>query len=98
MSWRDWSSDVCSSHLLREQRDAWVKMQKETSDKNEDKPAKTGAVWHVVTRLPLVGESIEEWVEEGEKRSEERRVGKECRTRRPPCENKTDWTWGERGT
>src|SRR3712207_7437354 len=74
--WRDWSSDVCSSdlpsNLLQAQRDFF------------------GA--HTYERVDKPGIFHTEWLERGEQpvekaaepkpaRSEERRVGKECRSR-----------------
>src|SRR3712207_8652054 len=79
--WRDWSSDVCSSDLKAAQK---VQAQQ--------------AFLHHPKVLPFVGkfrsayrelflsdyESLYTLAEAGEKRSEERRVGKECRSRWSP--------------
>src|SRR3712207_8044674 len=77
--WRDWSSDVCSSDLYRTVGDMTC----------------TGAVRSTATTLAdVVAEIAATTVTErgetraddrvGEARSEERRVGKECRSRWSP--------------
>src|SRR5947209_11167559 len=85
--WRDWSSDVCSSDLTPQ-------VGCRTSKGN---PARGGQVVvvsekkrHLATetveaqppsKKPLEGENAETMLKEAVERSEERRVGKECRCR-----------------
>src|SRR5206468_6496453 len=84
---RDWSSDVCSSDLRRH-RDLLASRDKDTADLAADLRR---------TRLRLAGlllrpgrdpdahraavQKLTDEKEDLEKRSEERRVGKECRSR-----------------
>src|SRR5207249_6247275 len=71
---RDWSSDVCSSDLIApEPAHAQAPMQPKGTI--PDKPYKTGHMTFFTGPAAVLGE-------QSYKRSEERRVGKECRSRR----------------
>src|SRR3712207_8133024 len=80
--WRDWSSDVCSSDLLRDPR-AWdrirgIEAQFDWAHEGlVPAPVDAGAVLFLISRAQgtLDGPDL---------RSEERRVGKECRSRWSP--------------
>src|SRR5262249_59505384 len=72
----DWSSDVCSSDLKRKQ---WIEVwnsayRKAKKDGKSDKEAESSAFAQANAVAGPKG-----------KRSEERRVGKECRSRGWPC-------------
>src|SRR3712207_8480914 len=75
--WRDWSSDVCSSDLAaaapppvtREPALTWLPRMLASAPED-----RLTVVWHSVVR---------QYVDRAE-RSEERRVGKECRSRWSP--------------
>src|SRR5438445_10860519 len=71
--WRDWSSDVCSSDLRRRVAQGFADLSPHI------------AVWHPdrANRRRAVGAGS--WAIE---RSEERRVGKECRSRGAPYHQK----------
>src|SRR3712207_7951844 len=74
--WRDWSSDVCSSDLKE-----YISTNKENitrKDSNSVREEETVPVKEVVV------EKIEETKIDDSLRSEERRVGKECRSRWSP--------------
>src|SRR3712207_7461364 len=78
--WRDWSSDVCSSDLLRAVRDPAGLM---------DQPPEE--VLPMIARRylstfdnPAAQRMVRLMVGEAMRRSEERRVGKECRSRWSP--------------
>src|SRR3712207_8389837 len=81
--WRDWSSDVCSSDLAFEEAQLVL---------NEEGVAALAHVGRVVARRRHVEELVQVTlalelvarVEEVVTRSEERRVGKECRSRWSP--------------
>src|SRR5438093_13386529 len=87
----DWSSDVCSSDLIpgkeaRQEevdriRDEAVAALKERFPEQE---SYIGKILHDLERDEL----REMVLTEGVRRSEERRVGKECRYRRAPCQLK----------
>src|SRR3712207_9300296 len=67
--WRDWSSDVCSSDLV--------------SSLESDVPVELDTIRLADHWLPCVGLVTEQTLA-GVERSEERRVGKECRSRWSP--------------
>src|SRR3712207_7622717 len=74
--WRDWSSDVCSSDLSDEERPAAVEEHHRAEDRPD--PAHRGEV-------EGVPEPVHDHVAgRDDRRSEERRVGKECRSRWSP--------------
>src|SRR5690606_39723657 len=82
---RDWSSDVCSSDLLLQGFDPNVRVR--GGFKRADKSQKS--------QQQLVEEICRDWLrmkvvwgnnQTGQGRSEERRVGKECRSRGWRCE------------
>src|SRR3712207_8147380 len=75
--WRDWSSDVCSSDL-RVGLDR--SPEREVGECGEDAPLDRAAVVLMV----LLGEQPEHRPAVALARSEERRVGKECRSRWSP--------------
>src|SRR5699024_11309344 len=72
---RDWSSDVCSSDLVPD------------CSLREEQRAKTADVarWHRTVHPWLAPRSFRR---HSRHRSEERRVGKECRSRREPYQEK----------
>src|SRR2546428_9287985 len=82
---RDWSSDVCSSDLTlaasaRRRLGLW-----DIPDDQIDSLESRGTVQRtLVLRAPRSGDVTEKMVIEGQARSEERRVGKECRSRWSP--------------
>src|SRR5690349_24217689 len=76
-SLRDWSSDVCSSDLCHQEIPAATT----TSSSDTDRPAQLTVSFMVVP--PLRRRSGARRVA-GRSRSEERRVGKECRSRWSP--------------
>src|SRR5438445_12403713 len=83
--WRDWSSDVCSSDLGVETADA---------DAAVVEPGTVASV--TVTFVPLTFcVVVYDWFRLFKlaefRRSEERRVGKECRSRRAPNQQNTKW-------
>src|SRR3712207_8382105 len=80
--WRDWSSDVCSSDLMRDLRGEVYYAQDwfwEDWFRHLERPGR-----------PFVNrEEADQWLAQGREalkaaRSEERRVGKECRSRWSP--------------
>src|SRR5256885_12799593 len=73
----DWSSDVCSSDLLREKTGKGYQIAKATTDGNEAIAVGLPATKEHSGHTPELLTPIEE-------RSEERRVGKECRSRWSP--------------
>src|SRR3712207_7242772 len=80
--WRDWSSDVCSSDLFVEEGMA-VKVGdtlcivEAMKMMNEVKSTESGIITKILAEDGVV-------VKKGQARSEERRVGKECRSRWSP--------------
>src|SRR5258707_10499176 len=78
--WRDWSSDVCSSDL-----DAWMGQQQKDP---AARAAQTALATDVTTRAhgadAAASAAAAAGVLFGDFRSEERRVGKECRSRWSP--------------
>src|SRR3712207_8885020 len=84
--WRDWSSDVCSSDLV-DRRLAAVEPLEEARAGELDEVAVAlvglGQEREVVA-LHLLGLGLDVVVDEVDLRSEERRVGKECRSRWSP--------------
>src|SRR5207245_6760013 len=84
--YRDWSSDVCSSDLRR--NDAALDVYVGGIDRPA--PVRTHSLWF--ERRQLSRHDVFLWRPQGKSRSEERRVGKESRSRfmRPqPKERKT---------
>src|SRR3712207_9300829 len=71
--WRDWSSDVCSSDLS--QSTARMKA-------SQRAPTCSRAAASITESGTFLQQRVE--VLDGAHRSEERRVGKECRSRRSP--------------
>src|SRR3712207_7355473 len=73
--WRDWSSDVCSSDLHH-------------TYSEDSPPAELDTLWDLASLTKVVGTTTAAMVlfDRGilELRSEERRVGKECRSRWSP--------------
>src|SRR5258707_3678274 len=76
--WRDWSSDVCSSDLAALERLGPLLRGRPVHDCFPDDPVYVDADY---AQLEIV---IMNLLENGLKRSEERRVGKECRSRWSP--------------
>src|SRR2546430_7544788 len=80
----DWSSDVCSSDLTAHTfpdcyRGRWLTMDAADLDGDGDVDIVLGGVYKTPFRAPE--RLLERWQKE---RSEERRVGKECRSRWSP--------------
>src|SRR5947209_14103882 len=73
--WRDWSSDVCSSDLACRPRQ--VAIQKTIAERN-------------LRFFDAEADKLDGWADDLKLglRSEERRVGKECRSRWVPCNQK----------
>src|SRR3712207_8807323 len=90
--WRDWSSDVCSSDLLaRDDATEELRRQRvhEGLDAREAAERVVGAgggeVVEPADQVDRVGAAVlDDRRAVGERRSEERRVGKECRSRWSP--------------
>src|SRR3712207_8120410 len=84
--WRDWSSDVCSSDLpgsaLARRQPDWVMAAElvETSRLWGRTAARIDPAWIE----PLAGHLVRRMYDDPYWRSEERRVGKECRSRWSP--------------
>src|SRR3712207_8042017 len=81
--WRDWSSDVCSSELAGTKGQSLATVGR----------AAPGSTFKVVSTLALLRAGLEPTsavscpntvTVDGKQRSEERRVGKECRSRWSP--------------
>src|SRR5258707_4594917 len=83
--WRDWSSDVCSSDLVKRLKKSIARLiaalEKELAELDDDidDAVRSSPVWRekedLLASVPGVGDVT---------RSEERRVGKECRSRWSP--------------
>src|SRR3712207_6923791 len=73
--WRDWSSDVCSSDLRGMEVYDFVDLPRESMDARIRTLLESGR--HVVAEREYLRR-------DGSPRSEERRVGKECRSRWSP--------------
>src|SRR5439155_15176377 len=80
---RDWSSDVCSSDLSRSEQPSPSSRGQLACDRVLDPPAELGDV--LVERHVEGVDSALSPVLDGDRRSEERRVGKECRSRWSGC-------------
>src|SRR3712207_8245391 len=81
--WRDWSSDVCSSDLTFAQNNAEQRFKEIVDLLNTDLAGRSLFAGRAVDRLPM--ESYDRIMNgDGARRSEERRVGKECRSRGSP--------------
>src|SRR3712207_8024211 len=81
--WRDWSSDVCSSDLAAGKvfvRDAWLDLASDTFGQLARGQQPSGAF--LATSGTVHPELV--WYHELAIRSEERRVGKACRSRWSP--------------
>src|SRR2546422_433610 len=78
---RDWSSDVCSSDLLLHQV---VERATERGTLALSQPADAGGQSLEGDTLPGEPDPARQVLVLGEQRSEERRVGKECRSRWSP--------------
>src|SRR3712207_7234668 len=68
--WRDWSSDVCSSDLWRLRNPAF--------------PGETISLRMLLSHRSSLRDEVDYVIPLGGSRSEERRVGKECRSRWSP--------------
>src|SRR5437868_13157643 len=75
---RDWSSDVCSSDL-REAVEGVDAVLGQELPVGADLVLLPGAN-HLHTRFGMVGDQVDIFLRAGQIRSEERRVGKECRS------------------
>src|SRR3712207_7554475 len=75
--WRDWSSDVCSSNLLHR---ANLQLAAETVYHQRGERLAV----HVLRNYEQGTAALYGRFQDGEERSEERRVGKECRSRWSP--------------
>src|SRR3712207_8444935 len=78
--WRDWSSDVCSSDLSRRPRF----MNKSHFTYRLIPPRPTFAADMTEAEQAVMADHTDYWTGLCEGRSEERRVGKECRSRWSP--------------
>src|SRR3712207_7005623 len=79
--WRDWSSDVCSSDLSAPTApSAEPEASAGRHEPGHAGGAADGGLAHVVRAAAALGDQEQD----GEDRSEERRVGKECRSRWSP--------------
>src|SRR5256885_7315755 len=79
----DWSSDVCSSDLdPKDGGKAAQKKQQENSAKDAKDKGNKGKSAQVILKEKIA--KLLKELEDCEKRSEERRVGKECRSRWSP--------------
>src|SRR5438876_7659914 len=78
----DWSSDVCSSDLAVVEAKAWDEALTEGVAQAKNYAGKMAIRYTYSTNGQGIYGIDMETGKEGEKRSEERRVGKECRTRR----------------
>src|SRR5256885_3604398 len=78
----DWSSDVCSSDLLEDGRRGRILAGVDEDDLVGPRIDEEGAHERVLHRLDAGGDDLS--VDDGAVRSEERRVGKECRSRWSP--------------
>src|SRR5436305_4789556 len=90
---RDWSSDVCSSDLRqqREQHEAQLEAQRRPRDVALKAPPlrASGAATALPSAQPAPAEAERQPSRPGRRhRSEERRVGKECTSRRVPSASK----------
>src|SRR5947209_9812174 len=83
--WRDWSSDVCSSDLLiRKHFKLTPRGIIESLDLRRPIYRETARHGHFGRELPSFTWERTDKVKALKQRSEERRVGKECRSRRSP--------------
>src|SRR3712207_6972882 len=82
--WRDWSSDVCSSDLERQR--LHLVRRHERQEVVPDQLVAVAVARAVAVRLEpeVLRARVVAIVLEGVERSEERRVGKECRSRWSP--------------
>src|SRR3712207_7388285 len=79
--WRDWSSDVCSSDLDTTDLDAFRELERLREEGTLEEIVRVGVTSEegppeIATEADIVVKGVE--------RSEERRVGKECRSRWSP--------------
>src|SRR3712207_8135594 len=75
--WRDWSSDVCSSDLKVQTRNREEEVDEDTTHRTGHRPCVDGHRWF--------GACVRAELRQPDgRRSEERRVGKECRSRWSP--------------
>src|SRR3712207_7804502 len=81
--WRDWSSDVCSSDLGKRNNPNYNQMTAYVP-KDISVKFKTLCTAKQLEQSEVITSLIVRWIEEQEERSEERRVGKECRSRWSP--------------
>src|SRR3989475_4410385 len=78
----DWSSDVCSSDLFGGAVQRTQRRRPAAQDAGDERRQKR--VHHLTREIVEKGDSTEKLDLPGEGRSEERRVGKECRSRWSP--------------
>src|SRR3712207_8580927 len=77
--WRDWSSDVCSSDLICSMYNKGKLCSRHSIKQEELKKTVLETIRHYINSLGKY-----EVISEKVRRSEERRVGKECRSRWSP--------------
>src|SRR5687768_18425613 len=87
---RDWSSDVCSSDLLSGRYGDVTRMAQDREQSRQSLYREAGQVIDAVggTAVRARIAELEQQVVQLRDRSEERRVGKECRSRRAPKDGK----------
>src|SRR5690348_18110124 len=79
----DWSSDVCSSDLVDGVRPVLALFDHEEVGSTSERGAESDLLATVLERIVLAAGGTRD---DFHQRSEERRVGKECRSRRSPCQ------------
>src|SRR3712207_7230185 len=83
--WRDWSSDVCSSDLLQFMIRDWFSHGQGDTSRLVEIPLEPGDTWwEDPMRIPRIHTDPTRPADADGPRSEERRVGKECRSRWSP--------------
>src|SRR2546426_5926951 len=80
----DWSSDVCSSDLRTRRAEGMIRTQEDSTPMGERLAGKIAIVTGAGSRGPGVGNGKAAAILMARERSEERRVGKECRSRWSP--------------
>src|SRR5258707_3525814 len=82
--WRDWSSDVCSSDLVGGNLELRVRYQVEAEFEIPSNALSGRSPWDLMQGFTRLDGDTGTSALDGSLRSEERRVGKECRSRWSP--------------
>src|SRR3712207_6943516 len=82
--WRDWSSDVCSSDLPPRLVDVAILIDRIAENLDKFQDSRIPCELYYVTTSSNDGASVQAELQVSQARSEERRVGKECRSRWSP--------------